>query len=261
MIRSRLLPLFVVLTALPALRAQDPTPPKGPDPEVAEKVKTLKDAASDKKFARDEEAKKLIDELLMKLQAGVDPKDQKDIVKAFDGVLNKGTKIRPKDEASLYVAVAVALGYCGADGAKVLKEAYDSKRFPDKPDWVPLREQLLKNIGKTKDETMIKFLVDEARRNPEAALQAASGEALGNFEEAKELVRKDVVSNLLIKYGELDEKAGQLGSSNIEAQNARNRLAAISDKWNATLAKLTRQNFDKFVDWQSWYNKNKNQAW
>jgi hypothetical protein len=143
----------------------------------------------------------------------------------------------------------------------VLKNAYQNKRFPDRKEWVTLREQFLKSIGKTKDESMVKFLSDEACRSPEAALQAAAGEALGNFEESKDTIRKEIVSDLLKKWGELAEKSSQLGSGNMEAQTASDTLAAISDKWNTTLAKLTKQNFRKFLDWQNWNNKNKNVPW
>src|SRR5690606_25603764 len=150
-------------------------------------------------------------------------------------------KLRPADRTSLYIGAAAALGYCGEEGAKVLKAAYVKKRFPDKKEWVPLREQLLKYLGRTKDESMVKFLCEEARRQPEAALQAAAGEALGNYEDSKEEIRKEIVGQLLIRYGELAQLASEMGSSNIEAQNAQDRLAALQDKWNTTLAKLTRQ--------------------
>jgi hypothetical protein len=89
---------------------------------------------------------------------------------------------------------------------------------------------------------------------------AAAGEALGNFEESKEALRKEVVRDLLVKYGSLSEMASNLGT-NIEAQNAQERLAAIKGKWNATLGRLTKQNFDTFRDWQSWHNKNKDKPW
>jgi hypothetical protein len=108
---------------------------------------------------------------------------------------------------------------------------------------------------------MVKFLCGEARKQPEAALQAAAGEALGNFEESKDEIRKEIVGELLIRYGELAELASQMGSSNIEAQNAQDRLAALSDKWNTALAKLTRQNFTSFRDWQAWHNKNRTLPW
>ncbi len=256
--------LFALVTLLALLPAaglpQDPAA-KGPDKEVAEKIVTLKEIVQDKKFARDAEGLQVIDVLLQKSKAGVDPKDQQAIVRALDAVLTLGPKVRPHDKTELYTGAAAALGYCGAEGAKVLKDAYASKRFPEKKEWVPLREQLLKNLGRTKDESMVKFLSKEAVANKEPALAAAAGEALGNFDESKEALRKEIVSDLMIKYGELAEKASQLGSSNIEAQNAQDYLASVQDKWNSTLSKLTRQNFATFREWQAWYNKNKALPW
>ena len=258
-----LLPFLSLLSLLLPVSAQkDPAkdPGKGPDKEVAEKIAVLKEAVNDKKFARDAEGLQAIDVLLQKSQAGPDPKDQQAIVKALEGVLTGG-KSRPHDKTELYVGAVQALGYCGVDGAKVLKDTFLNKnRFPEKPDWVPFREHVLKNLGRTKDETHVKFLTKEARQNPEAALMAAAGEALGNFEESKEAVRKEIVSELLVRYGELDEKASQIGT-NIEAQNAQDRLSALQDKWNGTLAKLTRQNLTKLREWQAWYNKNKDKPW
>jgi hypothetical protein len=259
MLPTRSFAAFLIAWLAPALVAQEDKP-KDPDPEVKAKADELKDVVADKKFARDEEGKAIIDALLQKLQAGVNGKDEATIHDAFEEVFKRG-KVRPHDSVGLYYAAATALGYCGSDGAKALKAAYEGKRFPDKKEWVPLREQLLKNLGHTKDESMVKFLVDEARRNPEAALQAAAGEALGNFEDSKESIRKEIVGDLLVRYGELAELASQIGSANIQAQNARDRLATLSDKWNTTLGKLTRQNFTTFREWQQWYNKNKNESW
>jgi hypothetical protein len=250
--------LSLLVLALPSVAQKDPA--KGPDKEVAEKIALLKDVVGDKKFARDAEGLQAIDTLLQKSQAGLDAKDQKDIVKALEHVLTQG-KARPHDKTELYVGAAQALGYCGADGAKVLQGAYLNKsRYPEKPDWVPFREHVLKNLGRTKDESMVKFLVKEARQNPEAALQASAGEALGNFEDSKDALRKEIVGELLVRYGELDEKASQIGT-NIEAQNAQDRLAALQEKWNSTLAKLTRQNHSKLRDWQAWHQKNKDKPW
>lgn len=258
---ARRLSLTVVACILAlALPGQDPAPAKGPDKEILDKLATLKEVVADKKFARDAEGVSIIDDLLKKAQAGVDPKDATAIVKGLDGVLSTG-KVRPPDNTSLYNGAVAALGRLGPEGAKVLKAAYSGKRFPDKKEWVPLREQLLKNIGRTKDESMVKFLVDEARRSPEAALQAAAGEALGNYEESKDAIRKEIVGDLIVTWGELSEVASQLGSNNVAAQNAQDRLSALSDKWNTSFAKLTRQNFSSFREWQAWYNKNKGVAW
>jgi hypothetical protein len=250
---------FTVLGIAP-LSAQDPTPAKGPDQEVADKITLLKECVLDKKMARDAEGVQAIDVLVQKLQAGVIDKDRQAIAKALDGALTQG-KLRAHDSISLYSAAAVALGYCGADGAKVLKNAYENKRFPKRKDWVPLREFFLRSLGKTKEDSMAKFLTDEAINNTEAALMAAAGEALGNYEEAKEAIRKVIASDLIKKWGEEEELASQMGSANIQAQNAKDRLSAFLDKWNSTLAKLTRQNFHKHIEWQNWHNKNRNAPW
>lgn len=248
--------LFACAATLPAQE----DPPKEQDKEIPAKIDQLEECVTDRKLERDQEGLKVIDDLYRKLEAGVHPKDRTLIAKALGDVFFKG-KLREADATQLYFGAAAALGECGEEGAKELKKAYDKKRFPDKKEWVPLREQLLKYLGRTKDVSMVKFLLEEARRQPEPALQAAAGEALGNFDEAKESIRKEIVGDLLIRYGELAELASQLGSSNIEAQNAQDRLAALQDKWNSTLSKLTGQNFTKFGDWQTWYNKHKNQPW
>ncbi|MBM3974749.1 MAG: hypothetical protein FJ301_11680 [Planctomycetes bacterium] len=258
-----LLRTFVLACMVAAVAAQDPAAgkgaEKGPSKEVAEQIAVLKEAQADKKFAQDARGVEAIDKLLIKAQAGVDPKDQTAIVKALESTLMTG-KLRPSDGAQLYVGAAAALGRSGPEGAKVLKEAYASKRFPVKTEWVMLRTHFLRNIGFTKDESQIKFLMSEAVRSPEPALMAAAGEALGNYEESKETVRKEIVSELLRKYGELSEMASNLGAS-VDAQNAQERLSAIRDKWNTSLGVLTKQNFTVFRDWQHWHNKNKSLPW
>jgi hypothetical protein len=269
--QSRAFVLASVFALAAAAPAQDPAKPAGadkrePDKEVAAQIARLKEVCGDKKFAREGEGIDAIDKLLVKVKAGIadpkaiDPKDHAAILKAYAAVL-ASSKERPHDKTELYNGAAEALAYCGADGAKILRDAYFNKsRYPEKPDWVPLREKLLKCIGRTKDESMVPMLLKEALTNHEAALSAAAGEALGKFEESKESLRKEIVGKLLDKWGELDEKASQLGT-NIDAQNAQNRLAALQDKWQTTLGNLTKQSFGTFREWQAWHNKNKNAAW
>ncbi|MCR9248226.1 MAG: hypothetical protein NXI31_24615 [bacterium] len=230
------------------------------DPEVAAKAGELKKCVLDRKFSRDAEGVTLIDALLVKLQNGAIDKDKAIITKAFGTVLTKG-KVRSPKQPGLYVAAVEALAYCESDGAKVLKKAFEGKRIPDKAEWVDLRARMLRSIGKTKDEGMVKLLIDEARRSPENALMAAAGEALGNYESSKDKIRKEIVSDLIKRWGELEELASQLGTGHIQAQNAKNTLSSIGGKWNETFAKLTRQNHTRFLDWQKWYNKNKGKKW
>ena len=257
--RSPVLLVTAVLFAMasPAAAQNDKKIPA--DPDVPAKLKLLKEVGKDKKFARDAEGVGIIDVLMQKQDKGLNAKDQKAIVKGLDALLSKD-RLRPADKAQLYMATAEALGRHGSNGAKALKSAYEKKRFPDKPEWVPLREKLLVNVGRTKDEKMVKFLLDEARRSPEAALQAAAGKALGNYGESNQKLRREIVSGLIIKWGSLKEAASQLGT-NVIAQNARDRLAAVDGPWNDTMKGLTGQDFDTFIKWQAWYNKHKNDKW
>src|SRR5262245_42558464 len=234
--------------------------PKQPDKEVAEKLAALKDVVEDRKCARDGEAPDLITVLVQKWQAGLADKDKKDVVKGLGAVFSTG-KLREPEKAQLYIATAAALGQLGPDGSKPLQDAFEGKKIPDKEAWVPLREAMLKAIGRTKDETRIKFLLDVARRDPQAPLQAAAGEALGNFDESKQELRKEIFGGLLIQWGEYDSRARVIDPADIEAQNQRKRLAVISGKWNETLRKVSKQQFDNFPEWQEWWNKNKGKDW
>lgn len=241
-------------------QADAPVAPPKPDKEVAEKLAKLKEVVEDRKCARDAEGLDLITVLVQKWQAGLADKDKKDILKGLEGALMKG-KLREPDKAQLYIATATALGQLGPEGGKPLVAAFDAERFPEKAPWVPLRETMLKAIGKTKDESQIKFLSNTARRHPEAALQAAAGEALGNFEDSKQEVRKEIVNGLIITMGEMVSRATPIDPADIEAQNYKKRLAVISGKWNDALRRLTKQSHDEFAEWQEWLNKNKGKDW
>lgn len=259
--------LLVLLFAgcLAPMRAQAPEKPAAveeikPDKEVELKLGQLKEIVADRKLARDGEGLDVITILVQKWQGGLNEKDKKDVVKGLESVFTKG-KLRPSDSAQIYIGAAVALGQLGKDGAEPLQSVFEDKRFPKKEEWVPLRCELLKALGKAKDETRVKFLIEIARRDPEPQLEASAGEALGNFEDSKLELRKEIVSNLLIRYGEIDSRARQLDPADIEAQNMQKRLNVISGKWNATLRAMTGQAFHEYPEWNEWYNKNKSKEW
>lgn len=257
-------PAFAVCALLAGLLAAQEDPAGAeklkPDPEVPKQLATLKEVVMDRKMARDAEGAQVIDLLTTKVGKGLAEKDRKAVAKGLEGVLTQG-KLREPASIQLYIAAAAALGTMGHDGSAPLKAAFENKRFPSKPEWVKLRESLLRNLGKTKDESMVKFLCEEARRSPEPQLMAAAGEALGNYEGSDQKVRKEIVNNLLIRYGELDSRSRVLDSADLEAANARDFLAVISDKWNASLGRLTGQNFRQYPDWNGWFNKNRAGDW
>jgi hypothetical protein len=249
--------LFLALIAIPALPAQDDPKEKEPDPEVTAQIEKLKDAIKDRKMERDLEARELIDGLLQKYE-GLHEKSQK----AFVLALNETWKARPRkpEQLELYKATAFALGTIGGDAAsKMLVAATKSKPFTDK-EYLAILEDLLENVGRTKDEKQVKTLVDLAARDPEDRVKAASGRALRHFEESSFDVRKDIVKDLLIDYTKIESGANESVNPSDPVQQARKRtLQAIADPWNETLSKLTGETDIRTAqDWQHWWNKNKN---
>jgi hypothetical protein len=211
--------LVTLLGSLPAL-AQDPAPGKGPDKEIAEKIETLKDVVLDKKFARDNEGVQIIDWLLEKTKAGVDEKDQQAIVKALDGVFTAGPKVRPPREARALQRSRRSARLLRRRGGQGAEERLPQQALP-RAEGVAAAARAAAQVPRAHQGRVAGEVPDQGgANNHEAALQAAAGEALGNFDESKEPIRKEIVGELMVTYGELSEKAGQLGSQNIEAQNA-----------------------------------------
>lgn len=234
------------------------------NPEVEAKIETLGDALKDRKAERDPEAVRLIGELLETYRKPTNPRDRRDIERAVASVFTARPQREP-DQLALYEAAAKALGEMGRQGARVLQPLCDRNRpFPKKPEWVPLRVTLFENLGKTKEGgPILKFLIDEATRNPEKALMAAAGGALGNYADVDQKERKEIVNKLLIRWGELDARwrQGNTDPNDFGSQEAGDFLTAIKDKWNTTISALTGQKIGKFFDWQQWWNDNKNANW
>src|SRR5580765_3888329 len=236
------LALIAVAMAAPAQGGAPPQQPPAadkqpaPDKEVADKLNSLKEVVNDRKAARDAEGLDLIAGLLKKWEAGLNDKDKGAVVKGFESVFYNG-KLRDPDKLQLYQAAATALGRVGKDGGKPLMALVKADRFPDKKEWIPLHELFIKQLGKTKDEAAIEMLLKLANDH-EPAIQRAAGEALGNFDDSKDAVRKQIVGTLIVRWGELESKATPIDPANIEAQNARQTLAVITGNWNETLRKL-----------------------
>lgn len=231
---------------------------KKPDPEVAAQLKLFKGAISEKDSAGDERAIEIIDRLLPEA-AEMYPKDRQNFIKALHSVF-KGRK-RDPGEPALYKASVVALGSMGPETGKTLTSIYEKAPFGTKPrDWVAMRESILENIGRTRDEKQAKFLLDTATRAHEDRIKAAAGKALGYYEGSKFAFRRDLVKKLVVDYGRIegDTKSNQLEDPNVITR--KRTLAAISDPWNETLARLTGQRFRTCEEWNHWFNKNKNKV-
>jgi hypothetical protein len=249
-----------------SVAAQEPPPPAKPDPEIAASVDRLESAWKDRAMAHDDAAIAELQKLGKAAAAPLYKSDRRLVLSTTTAVLNKG-KLRPSDACGIYEAAAEALVSFGADGAKALHTTYTRKRFPKKPEWARMRATLVSNIGKTRDLKMVDFLCERAKRAPEDEVLAAAGEALGNYQDADQKVRKKIVKALIAKLGGVEANASQAvvnqpgQPQNFGPQNAQQTLRAISGKWNASLQKLTGQPLKNGSDWQHWFNKNKTRDW
>lgn len=245
--------LALSVCALP-LTAQDDK--KKPDPEIEEKLEEFDDAIRDRKFEKDAQAVKLIDELLEK---GPDyhKKDRRDLIKGLGKVF--GQRPRKPEQPQLYKATIAALGDLGGhDAASVLQKAYNTKLFDDN-DWQPLREELLENIGKTKDTRMIEFLLDNTKQPDNDGLLRAAGRALRHFEGESFKQRREIFEKLQIEYARIES----LAKRSVDPGDAlritfERRLTAVRPGWNETLSALTGQKFRTAEEWQKWWNDHKN---
>jgi hypothetical protein len=240
--------------------AQDPAAAPALDAALPDQLKDLKTMLLDRKMDEDFRAINLIQQLA-KDAAKRHPKDADRIVKALAAVFRTG-KLRPPDQAHVYREAADALAQYGPEGAKELQKAIADERLSGR-DYVSVRVSMLTALGRSKDDKQVEFLLQQALRSPDDDVMAAAGEALGNFTALPIKQRREVVKDLVGRYGEWHMKATQPDPTNPNApidfgpQNARQTLNKIEGKWNATLRALTGQSFGNAPDWQRWLNKNK----
>ena len=255
---------FLPLLGVAALTAPAQAPAaKDRDPAVEKQLKELNEAVMDRKTARDADAIKMIDELLMKAQPGapteMSPKDKEAFVKGLEAIFTK-TKPRELEKKNLYEAAAQALQRLPG-GAKSLQKAFNEDRF-SKKEWLDTRAKLLLSIGKTKDESMVEFLMQLVVRDTNDPILKAAGEALGNYDQTAAKVRKEIVKDMVKRLNSVSNQADQsVDPNDAQAKASRDTRAMILDPWCETLGKLTHQQFRAPREWEQWWNKNKDADW
>ncbi|MEM7205564.1 MAG: hypothetical protein AAF628_35235 [Planctomycetota bacterium] len=249
----------LALALTPALpRAQDPPPPVDLDAPLAAITAALKDRSG----SLDEEARATL------AQLGADfserpAAEQKKVVRAVRDVLLRG-RLRTPELHSIYVAAAEALGVMGKGGAKALELTYTRKRFPSKPQWLPVRTALVRAAGRTRELGVVKFLCDCASRAVEDEVMLAAGETLAHYAQAPQAVRKDIAKCLILRMSGLEGQSvtgTPKDPVNLGADMALRTLAVIRTPWNGTLAKITGASFETGNDWQRWWNDHKRSSW
>ena len=247
------IPATAPAPAPPVVSLQDDEELPDKRPEIEEILDALKGHIG-QRGREDTEAVALIDKLVQEFpQSG--PKDRKSIVdglgKCFDqtrkeldgGVLDN----------KLMIAAAVALGEMGESATKTIEKWIGNKKHRKD---VALQRRLILSLGKTKDtdgiKTLLKLLDDK-----DSVIIGASAEALANFSEAPQKMRKDVFNELLkllmTTKALMDGDAGDITS--------RERYDVVAAPIITTLQALTGHDERKPESWQRWWNKNKKKDW
>lgn len=236
--------------------AQQPTPNTNPDNRVEIKDATDKLAGHiGKRGKEDTEAIAVIDTLVQEFEKS-GPKDRALIAKTLDKCFEQKRQESAEGvrDNKLFMAAAVSLRTMGPESAPVLMKWIGHK---DHRKDLPLQGKLITSLGKTRDEEgrklLIKLLVDKS-----PAVIAASAEALGEFTEADQKVRKENVEEL-IKSALMPAK----GLIDVQSPNQ-----ADKDKWDTisapiitSLQRLTKHQETDPQKWQAWWNDSKKKDW
>ncbi|MBM3988906.1 MAG: hypothetical protein FJ294_13230 [Planctomycetes bacterium] len=235
-----------------ALQGPAPTPADG-RPEVKALCEQLGGHAS-KRGKEDSEAISVIDKLVQEFAAS-GAKDRAAIVKQLDKCFMEKRQ-EDKDgvrENKLFLAAATALGEMKPECVPVYLKWIGEKSH--KKD-IPLQRLLILKLGKTKHETGRKPLID-LLNDENAKIQAAAAEALGEFADASQEVRKSTFEALLKL---LMSTKGQV-DSNVNDLIARERYDTIAAPTATALGRLSGQRDLSPEEYQRFWNKNKKEEW
>jgi hypothetical protein len=220
---------------------------EGPTKDVANLVADLNKAYEDK---NDHGSVGIIDKLVIAYRSG----DEKTKGTIANTVARAFEQRRDDDKGDdLFRAAAAAMSEMGEPGAKALVTALKHKNFKKRTE---VRAVMLQAIGSQKDPKNSKLLTDYLKDN-EPRLVAAAADAIANYREAPEKLRKDLVEELVKAYATQDANV----KKNPKDQVQKDRLDAYEVNMNNALLALTGQTFEDATKWQAWFNDNKNKPW
>ena len=228
----------------------DPKPDKRP--EVKELLSQLKGHAG-KRGKEDKQAVAVVDSLVVEFQNS----GRKDRASIAKGVASCFKQKRPEKNdffnSELYNACAVALGTMGPESAAELTDWIGHKTLRKD---VELQRRLILSLGKTRVEKSVKDLED-LLNDKSPTVQAAAGEALGNYTFLKAKERKKVFEAVL----KILTSAKNAKDSDPLDTIAAERYNAISASMVTTLQVLSGEDLRDPSKWRTWWNKNKKRDW
>jgi hypothetical protein len=263
MIHQRQIAFAILFSSFVAcVPAQTPKPASlKPDPWVKDTLKVYRKHISDRKGAKDAAAIELIQEMLKKYET-MHPKDQVAFAKGIAESLNSARCKRKPTQDGIYRTTIKALSLTGKNGGSHLKKAFENKKKFKGKDWINLRGDMLEHVGRTKNEKYTDFLLDVALKNTSDTLMAKAGGALRHYKDLKLAPRKKIAKLLIKKFANIYDNANRnLDPGDLTTKTWRDGHAAVSDPWNTSLQKLTKQHYRAANDWNTFWNKHKGANW
>lgn len=234
------------------LQEEDEKPDKRP--EVEELIEKLGDHLKGK-GKEDEEAIAVMDTLTQEFERS-GPDDREDIVEALVDAFDEK---RPKEleegipDTRIYDASAVALGTMAPESVDPLIDLVDHKNLKK---LLATRARVIQSLGKTRHVDGVKPLRD-LLKDKDVEIVAAAAQALGNYDEAPQEVRKeafeDLLKTVMSAKGNMDSDPNDL--------IARERYQAIAASVITSLGALSGHDERVPEEWQRWWNKNKKENW
>ncbi|MEZ5979522.1 MAG: HEAT repeat domain-containing protein [Planctomycetota bacterium] len=214
----------------------------------------------------DDEAIRVIRDLSVEFDNS-GPKDRKAIAKIVAECVEVKRKELAEDvpDQKLQTEAAKAMGGFGEEGGDLLLKLVDSKELEGK---AKAQRETILSLGRTKHEKGVKVLV-KMLDDKNYEVEGAAAQALGNYSDAKEKVRKDIVEALLKKIvplSDLMEDSGDYSGtgqadSNEDFEEKRKEYEALASGTMSSLALLTGHSEEDFRGWQAWWNDNKREKW
>lgn len=262
----RILPLVaatLILAAVP--RAQDDDRPQEPDPEIAATVDELEEAWPEPGAPFKARTRRVVGKLRDFAIEPLHPTDRERLLLTFEQILRRG-EVRPPSPGTVYRRAMKGLSELGPEGGERLIAVHDDGRFPQLPDYAPLRASLVRAIGRSGTDRAPEYLVEVVRGSGEDEVLLAAGDVMRRFADAEREVREPLVEVLARRLAGFENLAYRRPADparhrDLVAEDARQTLRSLDGIWRHTLHELTGVRHGNGQEWWEWYQENKDREW